>query len=74
MQPSNQPGVIPAHQAAEKLNSEGDGGFNPRVGPIESTRAGRDGFEPIHLSTEGRFSGNLPENQPLSAASYARLR
>src|ERR1022692_4101433 len=28
---------------------EGGGGFNPRIMPTESTRAGRDGFQPIHL-------------------------
>jgi putative ATPase len=52
--------------AAEKLDAEGDrgpqrrvfvagveeGDFNPRDMPTESTRAGRDGFQPIHLSPE----------------------
>ena len=42
-----------ALQAAEKLDPEGDRGFNPRVRPIEST-----GFSP-----GGRFSGISPENQ-----------
>ena len=51
-----------ALQAAKKLHAEGDGGFNPRVKPIESTLA---------LATEGRFSGISPESQPFSAASLA---
>src|ERR1039458_4186244 len=31
---------------------EEGGGFNPRIMPTESTWAGRDGFQPIHLSPE----------------------
>ena len=46
-------------QAAEKLNSEGDGGFNPRVKPLESV---------VALATEGRFSYILPEIRGFSAA------
>jgi hypothetical protein len=30
---------FPALQAAEKLDPEGGGGFNPRIKPTESTRA-----------------------------------
>jgi ATP-binding cassette subfamily B protein len=37
-------------QAAANLDTEGDGGFNPSIKPAEPTRAGRDGFQPIHLS------------------------
>jgi tRNA (guanine37-N1)-methyltransferase len=51
-----------ALQAAEKLNAEGDGGFNPRVKPIESTRA---------LATEGRFSSISAEFLPFSADCLA---
>jgi hypothetical protein len=47
-------------QAAEKLNAEGDGGFNPRVKPIESMMA---------LATEGRSSPIMLENPSFSAAS-----
>jgi hypothetical protein len=46
--------------AAEKPDTEGDGGFNPRVKPIESLRA---------LAPEVGFSGLSPENKPFSAAS-----
>jgi ribosomal-protein-alanine N-acetyltransferase len=53
-----------AVQAAEKLNTEGDGGFNPRVRPIESTPA---------LAAEGRFSLVSHEISSFSAASEALL-
>jgi putative ATPase len=33
-------------------DSEGGGGFNPRIAQTESTGAGRDGFQPIRLSPE----------------------
>jgi ATP-binding cassette subfamily B protein len=45
-------------QLAEILNPEGGGGFNPCIKQTESTGAGRDGFQPIHLS---------PENNPAAA-------
>jgi hypothetical protein len=51
-----------AKQAAEKLNSEGDGGFNPRVKPLESV---------VALATEGRFSHILPGIRGFSAACKA---
>jgi ATPase subunit of ABC transporter with duplicated ATPase domains len=51
-----------ALQAAGKLNAEGDGGFNPRVRPIESTSA---------LAAEGRFSPVSPEVSSFSAASLS---
>jgi Zn-dependent protease with chaperone function len=41
---------------AEKFDSEGDGGFNPRVGPTELTGA---------LAPEGRLSGISSENNPV---------
>jgi hypothetical protein len=47
LQPSRAPS-----QAAEKLNAEGGGGFNPRIEATESTLA---------LATEGRFSLISPE-------------
>jgi len=36
-----------AKQAAEEIDPEGDGGFNPRITPAESTRAlAPEGFSP----------------------------
>ncbi len=51
-----------ALQAAEKLDSEGGGGFNPRIKPTESTRA---------LAPEGRFPLISPEIPSFSAACLA---
>jgi hypothetical protein len=51
-----------ASQAAEKHNSEGDGGFNPRVKPLESV---------VALAMEGRFSLILPGIRGFSAACSA---
>jgi lipoyl(octanoyl) transferase len=48
-----------ALQAAEKLETEGGGSFNPRIKPAESTR----GFSPGDAS-----SGNSPAIPPFSAA------
>ena len=45
-------------QAAENRDTEGDGGFTPRVKPAESTGA---------LAPEGRFSSISPEIPPFSA-------
>jgi hypothetical protein len=46
-----------AVQAAEKLNPEGGGGFNPRIMPAESTRAlAPDGLSPSISSKIGGFS------------------
>jgi segregation and condensation protein A len=42
----------PPSQTAEKRDPEGGGGFNPRIEPTETTWAGRDEFQPIHLSLE----------------------
>jgi 2-oxoglutarate dehydrogenase E2 component (dihydrolipoamide succinyltransferase) len=50
----------PALQAAEKPDAEGDGGFNPRVTPIESTLA---------LASEGRIPPISPETTTFPAAS-----
>jgi Zn-dependent protease with chaperone function len=52
-----------AVQHAEKLDSEGDGGFNPRVRPIESTQA---------LAAEERSLPVPPDFPNPSAASAAR--
>jgi hypothetical protein len=51
-----------AKQAAEKLDLEGGGGFNPRITPIESMRA---------LAPEERILPISPENLPFSAACKA---
>ncbi len=51
-----------ALQAAEKLNSEGGGGFNPRIKPAESPQA---------LATEGRFPPISPLIPSFSAACLA---
>jgi hypothetical protein len=51
-----------ALQAAEKLATEGGGGFIPRIKPIKSTSA---------LAAEGMFSGALPQTKPFSAACLA---
>jgi hypothetical protein len=51
-----------ALQTAEKLDPEGDGGFNPRIKPIESTRA---------LAPEERILPISPENRSFSAACLA---
>jgi hypothetical protein len=51
-----------ALQAAEKLNAEGGGGFNPRIKPTESMLA---------LATEGCFSLISPEISSFSAACLA---
>ena len=73
-----------ALQAAEKLDPEGGGGFNPRIKPTGSTRAlapeGR--FSPISheipsssaasLAPEVSSSRILPESQPSSVAPKAR--
>ena len=74
--PQNEEGALQANeegalQAAEKLVAEGDGGFNPRIKPTESTRAGRGGFQPTHLSPEGRLPPISPEIPSFSAASLA---
>jgi hypothetical protein len=53
-----------AKQAAEKLHSEGGGGFNPRIKPAESTRASAPEEPILPIS---------PENLPFSAACKARL-
>jgi 23S rRNA pseudouridine2605 synthase len=55
---------IAVERAAEKLDSEGGGGFNPRIKPTESTRA---------LAPEGRSSPISPETQSFSAASKAEF-
>jgi hypothetical protein len=49
----------PACWAAEELDAEGDGGFNPRVRPMESERA---------LAPEGSSSVVLPEAGAFSPA------
>jgi hypothetical protein len=51
-----------ALQAAEKLDPEGGGGFNPRIKPTESTSA---------LAAEGRFLRLSSEMPSFSAASLA---
>jgi glutamate racemase len=51
-----------ASQPAEKLASEGGGGFNPRIKPAESAWAS---------APEERLSASLPENSPVSAACSA---
>jgi release factor glutamine methyltransferase len=51
-----------AEQAAEKLDLEGGGGFNPRIKPIKSMRA---------LAPEERILPISPENLPFSAACKA---
>jgi hypothetical protein len=45
-------------QAAEKLKTEGDGGFIPRVKPMKSKTA---------LAAEGRLLSNLSESPGFSA-------
>jgi hypothetical protein len=50
--PQTQEKETRALQAAEKLNAEGAGGFNPRIKPTESMLA---------LATEGCFSLISPE-------------
>ena len=60
---------VTTSQAAEKLDPEGGGGFNPRIRPTGSMRAGRGGFQPTHLSPEGRFSPISHEISSFSAAS-----
>jgi hypothetical protein len=52
-----------ASPAAEKLDPEGGGGFNPRIKPAESTTA---------LAPEAGFSGNSPASGSLSATSSER--
>jgi DNA polymerase III delta prime subunit len=56
-----------------RLESEGGGGFNPRINPPQSLRAGRDGFQPIHLSPEeGTVSGHdfsRAENAAISSGA-----
>ena len=54
--------VRAALQAAEKLDPEGGGGFNPRIKPTESMPA---------LAAEGRFPPISPETSSFSAASLA---
>jgi glycosidase len=54
--------AAPAIQAAEKLSTEEDGGFNPRVKPIETTGA---------LAPEKLISPISPEIPSLPAASIA---
>jgi hypothetical protein len=51
-------------QAAEKLIPEGDGGFNPRVKPINSMRAS---------APEGGFSSILPDTRRCIRARLHRL-
>ena len=51
-----------ASQAAEIRDAEGDGGFNPRARPTESTLA---------LAAEGRFPPVSPEIPSFSAAASA---
>ncbi len=51
-------------QAAEKLNSEGGGGFNPRIKPTKSTRA---------LAPEERSPQISPELLSFSAACKAQV-
>jgi hypothetical protein len=53
-----------ARQAAEKLKTEGDGGFIPRVSPAKSTPA---------LAAEGRFSSKSLKSPGFSAACRARM-
>jgi hypothetical protein len=53
-----------ALQAAEKLDSEGGGGFNPRIKPAESTRS---------LAPEEGFSGDSLIVPPFSAACKAGI-
>jgi hypothetical protein len=48
-------------QAAEKLDLEGGGGFNPRIKPAESTRA---------LAPEGRYTPISPQIPSFSVASF----
>jgi hypothetical protein len=58
------PAVLKGHgfTACGKLDTEGGGGFNPRIRPIESMLA---------LAPEGRFPQILPDNPSFSAASLA---
>jgi len=61
-----------AKHAAEKLDPEGGGGFNPRITPIKSTGAFRPGgafsanyaeflgFSAACSAPEGKFSGSSP--------------
>jgi signal transduction histidine kinase len=51
-----------ASLTAKKLDTEGGGGFNPRIGPAESTRA---------LAPEGRSLSTSPEISNFSAAPLA---
>ena len=50
-------------ETEEGVETEGGGGFNPRMKPTKSARAGRDGFQPIHLSPEKSFSEEM-ESHP----------
>jgi len=59
---AKQPEISWALQAAEKLDPEGGGGFNPRIKPTGSMRA---------LAPEGRFSTISHEIPSFSAASLA---
>ena len=54
--------ICGALQAAEKLKTEGGGGFNPRIKTVESTLA---------LATDGYFSAFSLDLRPFSAACLA---
>jgi 23S rRNA pseudouridine2605 synthase len=79
--------VVPkAQQKKDRaLAPEGGEGFNPRKKPKKSARAGRDGFQPIHLSPEASLDtdaapeseaapGTEPESQPRPPAKLERLQ
>ena len=62
--PCSDPAPAASSKAVEKLNPEGGGGFNPRIKPIASTRAGRGGFQPTHLSPE------VPASAPTTVSVF----
>jgi methionyl-tRNA synthetase len=48
--------------------------FSPDIKPAQSTEAGRDGFQPIHLSHQVLLSGDSPASPPLSVASASAVQ
>ena len=60
-----------ALQAVGKLDRAVGQGFIPGTKAAESTWAGRDGFQPIHLSPEACSLSIFPANRPFSAIPSA---
>jgi GntP family gluconate:H+ symporter len=61
---ANSKNAASSEHVAENLDSEGGGGFNPRIKPAKLTRA---------LATEGCFPQISPDTPNLSAASEAEI-